>query len=606
MLTISKQWANYILQLELIWPLPLLIVGITATLNPFIILFALLFSSFPLIARWQIYHCLSKPSYVGRPLLLFLLTTILSLIASYDLRLSWPMFFTILGNMALFFAIINSNCTLQTLMKLLAMSTTLIATYFITQYPHFNYLYEAGSIHQIALSTQLIIPNWVFFVPYINAIATVLIGGFLPCFALIEFPNCLKSWGWAVCLGLISYALLITTSRGAWLSLAIVIGVWLLITIEPSWRYRLLATFFSLLVIGGLLLIWFQSAWVTNLFSTSESRIIVYRNSLNLLRDYPFTGIGVGNTFAFTYANYQLLIPHAFLYHTHNLYLSIAVGQGIFGLVAFLWLLFNLYRLIMRVERHHSTKAFRAIWLGLTAILIHGMADAPQFSGDHWSMVMLFALMGLVVKGGAELSTKEHQETSRKICLRVARWFCTNSFLKLGLIILVGLWFAPQWLSLGYTNLGSIYHIQAELTPDIEPSQQKQLKQQAINYFERALWLNSLNGVANRRQGMILFSDQLYDEAIIYLEQAYQTEANNQATLKLLGLAYTWTGQLEQAVQILHQLDDQTEIIEELHNWSVWWASIEETKYSANAKAVREMLQTRKTAWIIQSILENV
>ncbi|NJN98069.1 MAG: tetratricopeptide repeat protein [Anaerolineales bacterium] len=93
----------------------------------------------------------------------------------------------------------------------------------------------------------------------------------------------------------------------------------------------------------------------------------------------------------------------------------------------------------------------------------------------------------------------------------------------------------------------------------------------AVDDFTHALSINPVQPVANRRLGLMALDRENFETAVVYLSQAYHQEPGNQATLKALGYAYLWTGQPDSAEPLLRQLDNQSELAEELTNWSLWW-----------------------------------
>ena len=95
---------------------------------------------------------------------------------------------------------------------------------------------------------------------------------------------------------------------------------------------------------------------------------------------------------------------------------------------------------------------------------------------------------------------------------------------------------------------------------------------------------------ANRRIGMMALELHQFEVAVPYLERAYRQEPRNQAALKLLGLAYLWTGDLEAAEPLLRQIDSQGGLIEELSNWQRWWASEEQVDLSEAAGQMAQRL----------------
>jgi hypothetical protein len=371
--------------------------------------------------------------------------------------------------------------------------------------------------------------------------------------------------------------LLISKSRGAWLGLTVA-GVIGALGFIPNQLLRLniigAGLGAAVAAMGALVwLIWRGLSLLTILspLESATSRLTLYRNSLYLWRDYPFTGIGLGDTFAMVYSRYQLLLHVPFLTYSHNMFLSVAVGLGVLGLVALVWLLLGFYTFVVRVERAGLSEPdhtlFRAAWLGVTVTFVHGLIDSPQFAGSGWTMPMLFSLLGLTIAlGSRALPDKKNQEVEQK---SLGRW---AGVIAAGILIVVigtagtGLW--RPLLSMGYVNLGALSQTRADLTPGLDDSTREYWMQQAITHFNDALGLDPLQPAANRRLGLMAFNQENYDTAIDYLKLAYHQEPANQATVKALGYAYMWTGQLDEAETLLRQLDNQGLLVRELNQWS--------------------------------------
>jgi tetratricopeptide (TPR) repeat protein len=324
---------------------------------------------------------------------------------------------------------------------------------------------------------------------------------------------------------------------------------------------------------------------------TANSRFVLYRNSLYLLGDYPFTGIGLGDTFAMVYSRYQLLIPVPFLTYSHNLFLSVGLGQGLPGLVALAWLLVGFYRFVGRVERAGLDKQallfFRAAWLGTTVTLVHGLTDAPQFSDARWTMAMLFAMLGLAVAIGRSALTPANGERASR---RSRRW---PAVAVVGVTLAVSaLVFGRPLLSDWYTNLGAVYQTRADLSPGMPDATRAENAARAVWYFERALSLNPAQAAANRRLGQMSMEREDFEKAALYLEQAYPHEMANQATLKALGYAYLWSGRLDAAEVLLRQIDAQSELVEELGTWTWWWGTQNRADRAAAAAEMARRLSS--------------
>lgn len=599
----STQVANLITLMEWTGAFSLIIVGVLWLLNPLAVGIAVTLALLSWIIRWCMGGQPMFRTFISGPLVMLVISALIGVGVSYDRALSWPLFLTLLGSIRLFVAIAHTNLPPRWVGGGLVIAASLLAFYFVGQYGYFYYPYEWGVLPRLGRITGSALPNLVFFTPHPNAVA-----GFLESVWLLGL---VLAWEarrgvrivWVLGVIIISYSLLISESRGAWLGLTIVLGVgaWLLI---PERRLRLALGRIGLITITLSLLGFFylvssglQIPLVSPTLDTAYSRLVLYRNSLNLWSDYPFTGIGLGDTFAFVYSRYQLLIPYRYLSYAHNLFLSVGLSLGVLGLLALIWLLISFYRFVIRVETKgnlspQALSLFRAAWLGVSATFVHGLTDAPQFAGSGWTMPMLFAMLGLTIAAGQPaLSESEYQKvTPALFSLNPWGWLALGGVVGILLGGLLVLWrpLVGAW----YANWGALHQTQAELSPDLSDSAREATLKLAVADFTQALHLSPLQPVANRRLGLIALEQQNFETAVIYLEQAYQQEPQNQATLKGLGLAYLWTGHLTVAQELLRQIDNRWMLIEELRNWRELWRDKNKPDLATYAQRMAQFLVT--------------
>ena len=147
-----------------------------------------------------------------------------------------------------------------------------------------------------------------------------------------------------VCLGIMGTCLILTWSRGAWLGLIFAAVLFLFI-----WHKRAMW-----LVFAGLASIPFlpyilpdsiiqRFTSIGNLSDSSTSyRLFIWRASCDMIRDFGWTGIGIGEeAWNRVYPVYAYLGVEA-APHSHNLFLQIWLEMGICGLLLFLAVLFFL------------------------------------------------------------------------------------------------------------------------------------------------------------------------------------------------------------------------------------------------------------------------
>ena len=207
----------------------------------------------------------------------------------------------------------------------------------------------------------------------------------------IKFLSFVAFWLSAVCL-------VLTWSRGAWVSVALVFVVTLLILSHKSipWVILMIAA----IVAAFFLLPNTFVERVTSIVSFSDSsvlyRINIWKGCAALIRSCFMTGVGVGEVaFAEVYGDFALSgiesAPHA-----HNLFLQITIELGIAGLLVFAVLILMLLRSSFSLFRRRSFSHFSSIsglmcLAALMALLLNGMTDYIWYNNRIYLLFWLVA-----------------------------------------------------------------------------------------------------------------------------------------------------------------------------------------------------------------------
>jgi hypothetical protein len=354
-----------------------------------------------------------------------------------------------------------------------------------------------------------------------------------------------RAAGWFL-VGLSFLGLLMTASRGAWLALAAVGGVWLIWRQwGRGWSRRTWLTLGCLLLValaagGGL-------AWVWGPVLFPGGRVALLRGSVDLALDTPFTGIGLGKgIFQTAYSSYVLLLHVGHTIHSHVLPLNIWLEQGLLGLAAFAWLL------VAAARARYVSPAWRAAGLtSLGVILIHGLVDDP-FYGSR-GVVLLFVPLAVLAR--EDLRVSPEPAKSRKAFAAV---------LALGVTMLLAAALLPPVRAAFQANLGALAQTRAELSVYRWPEWpiQDALRRSpdvglgpAIARYRAALALNPANAAANRRLGQIELSRGEYEAARVHLEAAYAVAPEQRATRQMLGEVYAIGGDPVRAASLWEGLD---------------------------------------------------
>jgi putative inorganic carbon (HCO3(-)) transporter len=191
--------------------------------------------------------------------------------------------------------------------------------------------------------------------------------------------------------------LVLTYSRGAWISVFAVIAVY-----GVYYSRRM----FWLMAIVPLFLIFAQDAVlerVTSIMNPTDTsstlRIALWESTLAMIHDNPLQGIGWG-AYRLVYPEYDFFVQGAgtVIFHAHNMYLHIAAETGLPGLAAFLLFMYGHARVAMNIRNLAAEKWMRGLMLGVTAAIyglaISGVTDYILF---NIQMSMLFWLLNALV-----------------------------------------------------------------------------------------------------------------------------------------------------------------------------------------------------------------
>lgn len=208
------------------------------------------------------------------------------------------------------------------------------------------------------------------------------------------------TWYLAACLCMTA-ALLMTATRSAWLGCiaggCVVLGL----------RKKFLLLFLPLIM----LLVFFIAPRVVQerMLSiadqkhiTAQERLSMWRSGLHIVRDHPWTGIGMG-AMVQTYQRYREpdspVDPQRRIGHLHNNVLQVAAERGILGLACWLWIwgAYGYYSWSMYRRLRPEHRAARALVVGSMASVL-GFHVAGLFEhtfGDAEVISLVYFLMAL-------------------------------------------------------------------------------------------------------------------------------------------------------------------------------------------------------------------
>lgn len=208
------------------------------------------------------------------------------------------------------------------------------------------------------------------------------------------------------CTGVISIALVLTWSRGAWLGLVLAAVVMLLLFHRVFVKLAIPCLFalpFLPAVLPDSVANRFLS--IGNMADSSTAyRVSIWEASLKIIKDFWNCGIGVGSdVFMQVYPSYALS-GAAFALHSHNLFLQLFIELGIFGLIAFLLLMGTYYRAvftsIFQMKDIDARLLLLACGIGILAFLVQGLADNVWFNFRIFCFFWLYMGLGISILRG--------------------------------------------------------------------------------------------------------------------------------------------------------------------------------------------------------------
>lgn len=314
--------------------------------------------------------------------------------------------FTILQYVLLFFMIlvfIRHERERKMLVKALLYSTVIVVLYGLYQYVHMLTLHEVEWVDNEAfprlmrrMYSTLYNPNLLseFLLFMISATASLCIA---------KIPKWKQAVPYGALLGGLVLCLILTYSRGAWLSLCAIVFFFGLVWDKRLWLSFSVIPFILLFYHGGV------TTRLMSIFSHSEvdtsvsMRIDMWTGAWQMFLDHPGLGVGWG-AFKFVYPAYNELIQQAgiTIFHAHNMYLNILAETGLIGFLLFMGIL--VYTCVYAgrfLIGHEGTPFDRALAMTVVAAIlgadVSGVTDydlfSTQISLTLWLFIALFVNM---------------------------------------------------------------------------------------------------------------------------------------------------------------------------------------------------------------------
>ncbi|VBB06319.1 o-antigen ligase [Lucifera butyrica] len=201
----------------------------------------------------------------------------------------------------------------------------------------------------------------------------------------------------ALLVAILGLCLVLTYSRGAWLSILVIFVTYgIIYNRKVLWLLFLIPimVFFAHDAVGERLVSIFNPT-----DTSATMRMAIWESTLSMIMDHPFLGIGWG-AYWLVYPKYDFFIQDAAvkIYHAHNMYLHIAAEIGIPGLLVFLTIMIGHARAAYCVLRSTQDRWLAGLMLGvLSAILGLAVSGFTDYVMYNVQMSMLYWLLNAMI-----------------------------------------------------------------------------------------------------------------------------------------------------------------------------------------------------------------
>lgn len=549
-------------------------------------------------------------------IVIFLVTAVTARWAAYDQELAWGKFWLLMGGIFLFYALAGQpGSNLWIISGFVSAAGTGMAVFFLLTHNWEEFPTKVAAFQGVAQLWMQIRPDL-----QVGATHSNNAGGFIalmtPFLVAVVLHTLLQKRilpGLLLILagGLTVAGLLLTSSRGAWLALTAALGVWLAWEFSGRLARRLpwqqnrifgvtlilsacLATGLATQFPGGII------GLVNQLPGphSAGGRLSLAQDALQIVADFPFTGGGLG-AFPGLHAHYIEGVPYFTTLYSHNVFLDVALEQGVFGLLAFsIIYLSSLWSLLTYISATPNSGFAQAALASLVVIFIHGLVDNIIYNPELCPLVFFLpGMIRAIIRSGQEKNQDHPLEYDKSPAVFQGNSTSRRVLWGIGLIAIILLTlaysFRQLWLSAWYANLGAVEMARVELAdfPSWEWAYSREAKilAQPEELFTLARRYDPQNRTANHRLGMIAMLRRDFPAAVAYLEIAYRTGKTHTGIRKALGYGYVWNGQSELAIPVLAGISDADY---DLYKYARWWASQGRQDLYDQAESMRVRMKT--------------
>lgn len=469
-------------------------------------------------------------SIFNMPILLYITSMIISLFYSINLRSSLHHLYQVMPLLCLFFfaSSLEKKQTAKVITTIL-ISASILSIYGIYQYLwgfehtkeylnlHLKDMLETRYVREILITGRAIAT---FFSP--NMFASYLIMAIPLSIGVLSDNTLLRRHSFFLKLSLtfIVISLLLTKSLAAWISLAL--GLIIFLNIFPQKGYRKLSLIFTIFIlIAPLFILLLRHDMFINLANQQNTilqRLSFWRSAIEIIKDFPINGVGVGNL-ENIYPKYKELMANETRF-AHNILLQTWVETGLPGTIALILLILSFIRVSFRVKRAPINIA---LIISCYIFIINNLLDfsyfIPQVSFLWWIN------LGLISQRTKAFPRKSDNLMKIFIALIVLLVTCLN---------------IKSLIALNYYNSGE-YKKAAFLEP------YNDVYHMALKNYDKAIELNPYSPFYHKKLAMLYLDNNMIKKAISEFEKASQLYPTNISLHQQLFELYKKAGDEEKA-----------------------------------------------------------
>ncbi len=380
-------------------------------------------------------------------------------------------------------------------------------------------------------------------------------------------------------IGVMGTALVLSLSRGGLLSFILAVGgacICLCIknmhNLQESWQKYVLISVLLLLILSALVMfvglspIAHRSLLQTFLPSKElferEIRFSIWSSALNLIKEFPLFGSGLG-TFEFVFLRHAppQIPQNTQAFHAHNDYLELWIEMGFIALLLVFWAIIRLYRYVLHSYFHQNDPVLTSLALGgltsATAILLHSFWD---FNLQIPANATLFFIILALTSASVQLMTrgyggnghrkkrssdqKERRSTSQNTPIYQFRASWIFGIAVLGVLTVLGFHFRTS-LASTYFSEAKTFHNQGILFP-------------SIPWYHKAINVDKSNARFHESFGQLYtdiarqtpHADKWYHLAIPQFQQAITLNNYHAAYYYQLGWIYAALNMEQEAIDL--------------------------------------------------------